>query len=312
MSYTYLAPKDTARLLEQYAKSCQNFGLRLVRYAPREVIESTDRRDERGKVVGKERSFWLHELCQNFKPDAALVRSTYERWRAMTEGTARFKAALQGRMVIGLGGKGAMEFGITLHRVTGLPYIPGSALKGLTRSYFLIRLAEQLDAPCELNDLDKLLSESASDDDESRPDEEQRAIERIAQELPKLDPEFIALYRQMFGLQGEAGTCVFYDAVLAEPLPDQLFTVDVMTPHFVKYYRESGKQAPDEGDNPNPVNYVTVSQGTHFAFAIGKRRTTDKLHLADARMLLREALHWLGIGSKTASGYGVFEAPKES
>jgi CRISPR-associated protein Cmr6 len=296
MAYTYLAPKDTAELLKRHAEQCQNFGLRLVRYAPRQVIEQTDRLDDRGKVIGKERSFWLQKLCKEFKPDPELVRSTYQRWQAMTEGAARFKAALQGRMVIGLGGKGAMEFGITLHRVTGLPYIPGSALKGLTRSYFLLRLAERAEDRRNLDELDTLLSESAP--------------EEIAKALPKLDREFITLYREMFGLQGEAGTCVFYDAVLAEPPQGQLFKVDVMTPHFVKYYRESGAQAPDEGDNPNPVNYVTVSEGVRFAFAIGKRRTTDKVHLADARTLLRDALHWLGVGSKTASGYGVFEAPK--
>jgi CRISPR-associated protein Cmr6 len=305
MVYTYLAPKDTAKLLEQGAAKCQNFGLRLVRYAPRQVIESTDRYDDRGKVIGKERNFWLQELCKSFKPDEELVRSTYQRWQAMTEGAARFKAALRGRMVVGLGGKGAMEFGITLHRVTGLPYIPGSALKGLTRSYFLIKLAEQLENAGDLNELDELLTRDAPDG-ESR----DKVIDEIAKALPKLDRDFIVLYREMFGLQGEAGACVFYDAVLAEPPQGQLFTVDVMTPHFVKYYRESGGQAPDEGDNPNPVNYVTVSEGVRFAFAIGKRRTTDKLHLADARTLLRDALYWLGVGSKTASGYGVFEAPK--
>jgi CRISPR-associated protein Cmr6 len=311
MAYTYLAPKDTAKLLEQGAAKCQNFGLRLVRYAPRQVIELTDRYDDRGKVIGKERSFWLQELCKNFKPDPTLVQSTYQRWQAMTEGAARFKAALQGRMVIGLGGKGAMEFGITLHRVTGLPYIPGSALKGLTRSYFLIQLAEQAGYTDTLDKLDELLTKSASDDEnKDKSGADRKAIDEIARALPKVDRKLIEIYREMFGLQGAAGACVFYDAVLAEPPQGQLFTVDVMTPHFVKYYRESGAQAPDEGDNLNPVNYVTVSEGVRFAFAIGKRRTTDKLHLADARVLLREALYWLGVGSKTASGYGVFEAPK--
>jgi CRISPR-associated protein Cmr6 len=323
MAYTYLAPKDTAKLLEQGAAKCQNFGLRLVRYAPRQVIKSsTDRHDDRGKVIGKERSFWLQELCKNFKPDTALVQSTYQRWQAMTEGAARFEAALQGRMVVGLGGKGAMEFGITLHRVTGLPYIPGSALKGLTRSYSLIQLAEQAGYADALDKLDELLTKSApSGENKDKSDAEKEVIDEIARALPKLDRKRIEVYREMFGLQGAAGACVFYDAVLAEPPQGydavlakrpqgQLFTVDVMTPHFVEYYRESGAQAPDEGGNLNPVNYVTVSAGVRFAFAIGKRRTTDKLHLADASALLRNALYWLGIGSKTASGYGVFEAPK--
>ncbi|MBO9309034.1 MAG: type III-B CRISPR module RAMP protein Cmr6 [Chloroflexi bacterium] len=311
MVYTYLAPKDTAELLKQNAEKCRNFGLRLVRYAPYEVIKLTDRHDDRGKVIGKERSFWLQELCKSFKPDEKLVRSTHRRWQAMTEGAARFEAALQGRMVVGLGGKGAMEFGITLHRVTGLPYIPGSALKGLTRSYFLIQLAEQAGYTDTLDKLDELLTKSASDDEnKDKSDAEKKVIDEIARALPKVDRKLIEIYREMFGLQGAAGACVFYDAVLAEPPQGQLFTVDVMTPHFVEYYRQSGAQAPDEGGKLNPVNYVTVSEGVRFAFAIGKRRTTDKLHLADAEKLLREALYWLGVGSKTASGYGVFKAPE--
>lgn len=298
MKYTYLVPKDAARLVEQHAEKCQNVGLRLGRYAPREAIERASRLDDRGKVIGIETGFWLHELCDNFRPDGHLIQSTYQRWRAMTAGGARFNAKLQGRLVVGLGGKGALEFGITLHRVTGLPYIPGSALKGLTRNYFLIMLAEQSGTSLTLDKLDELLSEADPN--------------KVFEKLPKLDKSFITLYREMFGLQGEAGTCVFYDAVLSEPPQGQLFTVDVMTPHFVKYYREGGKQAPDDGDGPNPVSYLTVSEGTRFAFAIGKRRTTDKLHLADARDLLREALNWLGVGAKTAAGYGVFESPLES
>jgi CRISPR-associated protein Cmr6 len=305
MDYTYLAPKDTAKLLKQGAAKCQNFGLCITRYTPRQVIERS-----------RNRGNWLRELCKNFKLDpdselAALVRRTHQRWQAMTEGAARFEAALQGRMVVGLGGKGAMEFGITLHRVTGLPYIPGSALKGLTRSYFLIQLAEQAGYTDTLDKLDELLTKSASDDEnKDKSDAEKKVIDEIARALPKVDRKRIEVYREMFGLQGEAGACVFYDAVLAPPLPEQLFKVDVMTPHYVNYYRESGAQAPDEGGKLNPVNYVTVSEGVRFAFAIGKRRTTDKLHLAHAEKLLREALYWLGVGSKTASGYGVFKAPE--
>jgi CRISPR-associated protein Cmr6 len=45
------------------------------------------------------------------------------------------KATVAGRMSIGLGGEGVIETAITLHRTYGVPYIPGSALKGLAASY---------------------------------------------------------------------------------------------------------------------------------------------------------------------------------
>lgn len=47
--------------------------------------------------------------------------------------TGMFKT--KGRLVIGLGGAGVLETSITLHRTYGVPYLPGSALKGLASSY---------------------------------------------------------------------------------------------------------------------------------------------------------------------------------
>lgn len=40
-------------------------------------------------------------------------------------------ANCRGRMAVGLGGETVLETGISLHRTWGVPYIPGSALKGL-------------------------------------------------------------------------------------------------------------------------------------------------------------------------------------
>ena len=44
------------------------------------------------------------------------------------------KATVQGRMVLGTGNESIQETAITLHRTYGVPYIPGSALKGLAAS----------------------------------------------------------------------------------------------------------------------------------------------------------------------------------
>src|SRR5712692_1541822 len=43
-------------------------------------------------------------------------------------------------MIIGLGDESVLETAITLHRTYGVPYIPGSALKGLAASYVRQRL----------------------------------------------------------------------------------------------------------------------------------------------------------------------------
>lgn len=41
------------------------------------------------------------------------------------------------RLVIGLGGSSVYETSMTLHHIYGIPYIPGSALKGVTRSWII-------------------------------------------------------------------------------------------------------------------------------------------------------------------------------
>jgi len=46
------------------------------------------------------------------------------------------------RMVVGLGGASVYETSMTLHHVYGIPYIPGSALKGVTRSWVIANCFE--------------------------------------------------------------------------------------------------------------------------------------------------------------------------
>jgi CRISPR-associated protein Cmr6 len=69
----------------------------------------------------------------------------FERWQQVLEqaGAITRKAQAQGRMAIGLGGESVLETSITLHRTYSVPYIPGSALKGLAARYARNRLDEQ-------------------------------------------------------------------------------------------------------------------------------------------------------------------------
>lgn len=294
IKYCYLVPKDTQPIANQHALASQNFGLVIQRYAPWEVIEPTDRKDKRGKVIGKERNLWLQRICENFKPDPELIASTYQRWRAMTEGALRFTMVSCSRMIIGLGGKGALEFGITLHPVTGLPYIPGSALKGLCRNYLLLLMAEQKGITVEQKQLDALDEELCLETNES---------------------DNAKLYRWLFGTQSEAGQCVFFDAVLKEiPNKGSLFELDVMTPHFRQYYESGGKKPPHDADNPNPITYIAVKANLEFEFAMGYRHNASlkrRKILELGAEFFQQALELMGVGAKTAAGYGIFEAVKK-
>jgi CRISPR-associated protein Cmr6 len=59
------------------------------------------------------------------------------RWKqSLTHyGTTQREFRVRGRMVVGLGAESVLEASISLHRTYGIPYIPGSALKGLARRF---------------------------------------------------------------------------------------------------------------------------------------------------------------------------------
>ncbi len=294
LAYKYLLPRDTARVVANHVDNCENAALILHHYIPHEVIENRDIPNERNK---KYRDRWFQEFCDLFHSDdkvadwLQILRAQFKRWIATTSGDSwiQFELRLRSRLVVGLGGKGPLEIGITLHPVNGLPYIPGSALKGLTRSYALYVIAEQLGVSYnELSELEKQLENVQNNVDEA------------------------LLFRAIFGTQGEAGQIIFSNAVLSRPPRGSLFDLDVMTPHFPDYYRDNGKKPPSDDQNPNPVQFLTVAPGAHFAFAVGLRPPyQDKDLLEKAAGLLYQALTSLGVGAKTAAGYGYFTEPKQ-
>ena len=268
----------------------------------------------------------MKETCKRFtaEPNSEirkLVDAGYARWQQQVGTAVKFKATLQSRLIVGLGGKGPLEIGITLQHVTGLPIIPGSALKGLSRAYGLLTIAAQLNVqvltgadwqawqrehPNDRTPLEYLDEALAASDDTRK---ESMSAEWVAALKALPEAEY---FRTAFGSQEKAGVCQFYDSVVAKPPPKKsLFEADVMTPHFRKYYEGEGKSAPHDGDSPNPVMFIAVASMTTFAFALGLRRSVQNDAVAqDARnqagRWLEAGLSELGIGSKTAAGYGAF------
>lgn len=72
------------------------------------------------------------------------VRDLAEAWRERRGGwlaplekdgcAKRFRARTDWRLVVGLAGPSPLETNLTLHHLYGVPYLPGSGLKGLARS----------------------------------------------------------------------------------------------------------------------------------------------------------------------------------
>lgn len=71
-------------------------------------------------------------------PISAEYEKFYKRWKQLLEAKCPLppeEAAVQGRLAIGIGAESVLETSIALHRTYGVPYIPGSALKGLAAHY---------------------------------------------------------------------------------------------------------------------------------------------------------------------------------
>ncbi len=178
------------------------------------------------------------------------------------------------RLIAGLGYKGPMEVGLTLHPLYGFPYIPASSIKGIARAYAQRVLKED----------EGLIREifGSPDKDAKRADE----------------------FR--------VGCVRFFDAI---PIKMPVLDIDIMTPHFGKYYMDG--QTPGDWLSPVPVAFLAVAEEQAFHFSLAARADTDSSkgaispaqadEYADkARKWLKEGLESLGAGGKTAAGYGFF------
>jgi CRISPR type III-B/RAMP module RAMP protein Cmr6 len=164
----------------------------------------------------------------------------------------------------------------------GIPYLPATGIKGL------VRLAHILNLIADQEKADFLIQGNELDD--AHPD--------------SLIPEIFG-----GGLQrGEEtkifrGKVIFLDAY-PENIPD--LHVDIMNPHYVKYYEDDDALIPPADYlNPRPVQFLTVRQGTVFIFrAVVTGSDTLQVPILQA---FEKALTDQGIGAKTAVGYGRFE-----
>ncbi|ABX03222.1 MAG TPA: type III-B CRISPR module RAMP protein Cmr6 [Herpetosiphon sp.] len=162
----------------------------------------------------------------------ALYTHFYNRWAANLEqaGATFRKAEVQGRMIVGLGNTSPIETSICLHHTYGVPYIPGSAIKGLVAAYARQQLG----------------------DDWTKGSETQA-------EKP------LNAYQTMFGHPESAGYLTFFDALYI-PNSSQPLAIDVMTPHHMTY-QQGNLQAPTDFDSPNPVAFLSATGS--YLFAIG-------------------------------------------
>lgn len=109
---------------------------------------------------------------------------------------------------------------------------------------------------------------------------------------------------ELFGSQEGVGRVIVLDAIPVEAVQ---FELDIMNPHYTKYYGDPENHPPADYYAPIPIFFLTIKANTAFEFALIENKNTNNGDIEQAAMLLEEALEVLGAGSKTAVGYGYFE-----
>lgn len=230
-----------------------------------------------------------------------------------------FQATCQWRLVIGLGASHPQETSMTLHHIYGIPYIPGSAVKGVTRHWFILKEFDYLGIEdlAQINCLEKILEiadvenrDEKKRDDKLPKDEFNKKFSvkkngKVIQpndtlyEFLKTKQNIIKEFQNIFGTQNKKGKAIFFDAFPSDKIN---LKIDIMNPHYPDYY--GGETIPPaDWQNPRPIKFLTVEK-TKFHFWLASR---DADLLEKAENLLKSALKKYGIGAKTSLGYGFFE-----
>ncbi len=194
------------------------------------------------------------------------------------------KLSAQWRFVSGLGIPHPFETGFVFDRTYGVPYLPGSSVKGAARAWareasWSVFLRHAIFGP------------------EKREDREEGIPFEPAQ-----------------------GEVVFFDAY---PSEWPRLEVDILNPHYGEYYRDP-KVPPADWLSPVPTYFLTLAPDQKLEFVIAAKpdsesqrnllkqaqQAGEKLRREDlakkALEAIREAALNLGLGGKTAVGYGYF------
>ncbi|MGL4595464.1 MAG: type III-B CRISPR module RAMP protein Cmr6, partial [Thermoguttaceae bacterium] len=219
----------------------------------------------------------LHVRAQTATQNAhTIYEKAFNRWDAAWKDRAsKREFMLENRMIIGLGSDNVLEAGLTLHHTYGVPYIPGSAVKGLC-SHYCHELGGKFANDYEREDNNKKKN----------------------------------VYTTLFGDTKQEGMIRFHDALIVPESVRNCLKDDVMTPHHGVYYQSEDETAPTDFDPPNPVTFLSVSGKFLFVISCddldgsGKVTPLGKKWIDFAWKLLGDALSNKGIGGKTNSGYG--------
>lgn len=207
-----------------------------------------------GWSLGKNKHSWVKEIAQSTRARTGgdpgdgpvvnhLLESQVTRLKELTfkeEGILKVFRAEE-RFITGMGLEHPVEVGFAWHHTLGVPYLPGSSIKGLVRNW----------------------GENWEEDESKR---------KMAPRIFGGDPA-----GERPGRGQPVGSVIFFDAL---PLSPVYLDVDIMTPHYSSYYRGESPPGDWQEPNPIPFLTVAASQRFIFFMAPRQKKYREDLHQA--------------------------------
>lgn len=190
-------------------------------------------------------------------------------------------AELTSPFITGLGSGHPTETGMILDRNLGVPFLPASSIKGVLRLSYAINISNGRNVVPD-SELNKFFGST-----DSR------------------------------GKNVVRGQLVFLDSY---PVNIPELKIDIMNPHFSKYYSGENKQ-PIETELPVPIKFLAVKEATTFVFRCYFLPLEDSKYCDNTfeekdniaiEKMFDTAFDKLGFGGKTSIGYGRFKRVLEA
>jgi len=301
----------------------ESFSLLLNKYVPIIEAEIKDK-DKKGKHIftlngesigGASKKYFLEGFIEGFKSNRDSLKKIKDiidsknyivKKNLIKQGYIKVIDKLfttQSRLVVGLGSSHVFETALTLHHIYGVPYIPGSTLKGVCRAVAFWELAEKKNILNDESEIEKLYKKFYG-----------KLVE---------DDNDILTYQLLFGAQDFRGLLLFLDAYPIIEENTDIFELDIMNVHYPSYYGE--KKPPGDWENPVPIYFLTVKPGVKFNICIlfdefRWKSLKDSGNIQNVVIkeveklisqnnfleeILKIALNQFGVGAKGRLGYGI-------
>lgn len=194
---------------------------------------------------------------------------------------------------------GECKLGLQFDYTTGLPYIPGSSVKGLLRSMFPCSIPKKNNENGRWDRYRKqrveYIKEFFKSNSIDLTEDDVYSLERILFDGIDRNDNNVCMYDR----------CVFYDAIISGYNNDAgVLGLDYITPHK------------DPLKNPNPIQFMKVLPEVQFRFQFRipneiKLNSDVAIGKDQILILFKSILMDVGIGAKTNVGYGQLQERKQ-